>query len=126
MVKPMIDPAARKADYERLRDDLLEIREKIAGIEASADSPDGLVSATVAGRGELSELYLDPRIYRTHDSKALAASIVDTIKDAVAQSQERLFEITRQYLPPAAKLEDTDVHTGPFLHQLDRKIKGEF
>ncbi|QFU91115.1 YbaB/EbfC family nucleoid-associated protein [Amycolatopsis sp. YIM 10] len=126
MVQPTIDPAARKADYERLRDDLLEIRDKIADIEASADSPDGLVSATVVGRGELSELYLDPRIYRTHDSKALAGSIVDTIKDAVARSQEQLFEITRQYLPPAAKLEDTDVHTGPFLHQLDRKIKGEF
>ncbi|AXB43230.1 YbaB/EbfC family nucleoid-associated protein [Amycolatopsis albispora] len=126
MAQPMFDAAARKAGYERLRDDLLEIRDKIAEIEATADSPDGLVSATVAGRGELSEMHLDPRIYRSPDSKALAQSIVDTIRDAVAQSQEQLFEITRQYLPPAAKLEDTDVHTGPFLHQLDRKINGEF
>ncbi|PXY25868.1 hypothetical protein DI005_06895 [Prauserella sp. PE36] len=125
MVRPTIDPAARKADYERLRDDLLRIRQRIADIEATADSPDGLISATVVGRGELSELYLDPRIYRTTDSKALAASIVDTIREAVTQSQEQLFEITKQYLPPNAKFQETDVHTGPFLHQLDRKIKGE-
>jgi DNA-binding protein YbaB len=125
MARPMIDPARRRADYERLRDDLLEVKARIADIEATADSPDGLVSATVVGRGELSELYLDPRIYRTTDSKALARSIVDTIRDAVGQTREQLFEITRRYLPPDAELENTDVHTGPFLHQLDRKIKGE-
>ncbi|QUH03938.1 YbaB/EbfC family nucleoid-associated protein [Saccharopolyspora erythraea] len=121
---PTIDAARRRADYERLRDDLLDIRTRIADIEATADSPDGLVSATVVGRGELSELYLDPRIYRTKDSKALASSIVDTIKDAVEQSREQLFEITRQYLPADAKLEGTDVHTDPFMHQLDKQIEG--
>ncbi len=120
----MIDPAARKAGYQRLHSDLREIRTRIADIEATADSPDGLISATVVGRGELSDLYLDPRIYRSADSKALAESIVDTIKDAVAQSREQLFEITRQYLPPDAKLENTDVHTDPFLHQLDKQIEG--
>ncbi|WP_040406262.1 YbaB/EbfC family nucleoid-associated protein [Amycolatopsis nigrescens] len=124
MRQPMIDPAARKAGYQRLHSDLREIRTRIADIEATADSPDGLISATVVGRGELSDLYLDPRIYRSADSKALAESIVDTIKDAVAQSREQLFEITRQYLPPDAKLENTDVHTDPFLHQLDKQIEG--
>lgn len=121
---PRIDVAGRRAGYERLRDDLLEIRTRIADIEVTADSADGLISATVVGRGELSELYLDPRIYRTPDSKALADSIVDTVKDAVEQSRERLFEITRQYLPPGAKLESTDVHTDPFINQLNEKIEG--
>ncbi|MEU6642741.1 YbaB/EbfC family nucleoid-associated protein [Saccharomonospora sp. NPDC046836] len=125
MRRPMIDAAARKAGYEKLRDDLLEIRTRIADIEATADSPDGLISATVVGRGELAELYLDPRIYRATDSKALAESIVDTIKDAVARSREDLFEITREYLPPNAKLANTDVHTDAFIHQLDKKIEGE-
>ena len=119
----MIDPVKRKADYEKLRDDLLEVRTRIADIEATADSPDGLVSATVVGRGELSELYLDPRIYRTTDSKALASSIMDTIRDAVGQSRRQLFEITRQYLPSDAKFEKTDVHTDPFMYQLDKRIE---
>jgi DNA-binding protein YbaB len=124
MTRPRIDVARRRADYERLRDDLLEVRERIADIEATADSPDGLVSATVVGRGELSELYLDPRIYRTTNSKALAKSIVDTIEDAVKQSREQLFEITRRYLPRDAKFESTDVHTDPFINQLNKKIEG--
>ncbi|MGC7095104.1 YbaB/EbfC family nucleoid-associated protein [Amycolatopsis lurida] len=124
MARPTIDMAARRRDYERLHDDLLDIRRRIADIEATADSSDGLISATVAGRGELSELCLDPRIYRTTDSKALAAAIMDTIKDAVEQSQRQLFEITREYLPPGAKFETTDVHTDPFMHQLDKEIEG--
>ncbi|GAA0522752.1 hypothetical protein GCM10011581_33790 [Saccharopolyspora subtropica] len=121
---PRIDVARRRADYERLRDDLFDIRTRIADIEATAESPDGLIRATVVGRGEVSELHLDPRIYRTTDSQALAASIVDTIRDAVEQSREQLFEITRQYLPPNAKFENTDVHTDPFLHHLNEKIEG--
>ncbi|WP_235999407.1 YbaB/EbfC family nucleoid-associated protein [Qaidamihabitans albus] len=120
----MIDAATPRAGYEELRDDLLEIRARIADIEVTADSPDGLISATVVGRGELSDLYLDPRIYRTKDSKALAKAIVDTISDAVAQSHDELFEITRHYLPPTAKRDSTDVHTDAFLHQLGKKIEG--
>ncbi|PRX47020.1 DNA-binding protein YbaB [Prauserella shujinwangii] len=125
MAGPMIDAATRKAEYERLRDDLLEIRARIADIEVTADSPDGLISATVVGRGELSDLYLNPRIYRTKDSRALARAIVDTIADAVARSHDELFELTRRYLPPTAKRDSTDVHTDAFLHQLGTKIEGE-
>ncbi|EHR61075.1 YbaB/EbfC family nucleoid-associated protein [Saccharomonospora cyanea] len=126
MTRPVVDfTARRRASYEKLRDDLREIRARIDDIEATADSPDGLVSVTVVGRGELGELYLDPRIYRTKDSQALAASIVDTFRDAVEQAREQLFDITREYLPPEATPENTDVHTDPFMHQLDRRIEGE-
>lgn len=124
MRQPLIDAAARKAGYEKLRDDLLEIRTRIADIEETADSPDGLVTATVVGRGELSDLYLDPRIYRTKDSKALAESIVDTIKEAVSKSHDQLFDITREYLPDNADRAGTDVHTDAFMHQLDKRIEG--
>ncbi|UVS79630.1 YbaB/EbfC family nucleoid-associated protein [Actinokineospora sp. UTMC 2448] len=123
MERPRIDAAARRAGHERLRDDLLEIRSRIADITATADSPDGLISATVVGRGELSELRLDPRIYRTADAKALAATIVDTVREAVARSQEELFAVVRQFLPPGAELATSDVHTDPFLHQLDKEIE---
>lgn len=110
-------------DHARLRAELLETRTRIAAIEVTADSPDGLVSVTVAGRGELRELHLDPRIYRAADPKALGASIVDTVRDAVGQSRRQLFEIVRRYLPPGAEYEHTDVHTDPFITQLDKKIE---
>ncbi|WP_158894682.1 YbaB/EbfC family nucleoid-associated protein [Amycolatopsis anabasis] len=124
MAWPTVDVAARKAGYERLRDDLLRIQQRIADIEVTAESPDGLVSATVVKRGELTELRLDPRVYRSPDSKALAKAIVATIQDAVEQAREKLFDITRDYLPSDAKFDETDVDTGPFMHQLDKQIEG--
>lgn len=126
MERPRIDEAARREQYIRLRDDLLEIKSRIADIEVTADSPDGLISATVVGRGELSELRLDPRIYRTADSKALAKSIVDTIGAAVEMAEEELFTITRPFLPPGAEFGGTDAHTDPFMHQLDKRIEGSW
>ncbi|WP_020673934.1 YbaB/EbfC family nucleoid-associated protein [Amycolatopsis nigrescens] len=103
MVWPTVDLAARKAGYERLRDDLLQVRQRIADIEVTAESPDGLISATVVKRGELTELHLDPRVYRHRDSKALAESIVDTVRAAVERAGEALTDITRDYLPADAK-----------------------
>lgn len=124
MELPSIDREASREGYKKLRDDLREVQARIEGIEETADSPDGLVTATVVGRGKLSELHLDPRIYRSADSKALASSIVDTIAQAVLQAEQKLFSITRQYLPDDAKFEETNVHTGPFMHQLDKEIAG--
>ncbi|MCF6421164.1 YbaB/EbfC family nucleoid-associated protein [Amycolatopsis tucumanensis] len=102
MELPSIDHEARRAGYRRLRDDLLEIRSRVADVTATAESPDGLISATVAGRGELTGLRIDPRLYRSPDSTALAASILDTIRDAVDDSREQIAEITREYLPAGA------------------------
>ncbi len=61
---------------------LRTLRDEAAKMSATADSPDGLVRATVNARGELLELELDERIYRTADSVALAATINATIQSA--------------------------------------------
>lgn len=62
-----------------------KLRDVTADIEATADSPDGLISATVNSRGDLVKLELDDRIYRTADSVALAATITATIQAAAAE-----------------------------------------
>lgn len=109
------------AEYEQLAEDVRALQRTIAETRETADSADGMVAATVGGNGELVELWLDPRIYRTPDSAALAATITDTIHQAARQAEERVFAATATFLPDGATPETTDLRLDPFLHQLDRR-----
>jgi hypothetical protein len=86
----------------------------------TADSDDGLITATVDARGELIEVNLDPRIYRAPDSDTLSATIAETIQRAVRQAQGEVFILVRPFLPPGATPATTDLDLDPFLTALDR------
>lgn len=109
------------AEYEQLAEQVRDLRRVIAETRETADSADGMVAATVGGSGELVELWLDPRIYRSPDSAALAATITDTIRQAVRQVEEQVFAAAKKFLPDDATPETTDLKLDPFLHQLDRR-----
>lgn len=109
------------AEYEQLAEEVESLRRTIARTQETADSADGLVSATVGGNGELVELWLDPRIYRAPDSAALATTITETIHQAARQVEERIFAQAARFLPPGARQETTDLALDPFLHSLDRR-----
>ncbi|OXM57333.1 hypothetical protein CFP71_08620 [Amycolatopsis thailandensis] len=112
------------ADYERLTEEVRTLQTRMAEIRATADSDDGLISATVGGGGELIELWLDPRVYRTQDSGALAESITETIRQAARISQEEGLTIAASLLPPESTPDDTDLRFGPLLHRIDRRDGG--
>ncbi|MCT2586302.1 YbaB/EbfC family nucleoid-associated protein [Actinophytocola gossypii] len=78
------------AIVDRVLDEIGAAKRAIAEVEASADSPDGLVTATVNGGGELVELELDPRIYREHDTRALATRIRAAVGEAHALAGQRV------------------------------------
>jgi len=88
-----------QVQYEKLRRDLASLRHSMEEVSETAFSGDGLVAATIGARGELKELVLDPRIYRTTDAKALAASIAGAIRDATAAVTARMVELTAPLLP---------------------------
>lgn len=113
------------ADYTKLASDVREMQRKLAETRASAESPDGFIRVTVGGRGELLELELNPRIYRSIDSVALAADIKDTIQAAVESARLTAFELNRPFLPHDAQVSNIDLDFDPFLHQLDRQRKGQ-
>jgi DNA-binding protein YbaB len=94
------DPDLR---YEQLREDLLTLRRDMAELAETAYSPDGLVVATVGAQGALKELVLDPRIYRTTDSVALAETIVATIRDAATAATARMYELSNALLPESLR-----------------------
>lgn len=123
MDRAWCSPGELTLDYEKIKDDLLTVQRKLAAVEASAESGNGLISASVDGRGELLELRLDPRIYRDTDSAALAKAITATIREAVTQAHDQVFELTRHILSPGKTREDTDLGFDRVLHGLDRRLE---
>lgn len=73
---------------EDLNRETRRIRITMEGSTGTAESADGLVEATVGVYGELVELVLDSRIYRTPDAEALAAQIRTAINEAHSKAQD--------------------------------------
>ncbi len=115
----------RYDDYRRLAGELRAAQERIAKLRATAESGDGLIGATVGGYGELVELRLDPRVYRTPDSAELARSIKDTIHRAAERAQEQCAALVAGHLTAGPEPGPAELRFGPALHVLDRQIAGE-
>src|SRR2546421_12611798 len=90
----------------------------LAEITETAESEDGLISVTVGSRGELVELWLDPRIYRNPDS--LAEEILTVYGAAREAVERRAFEVSAPLLPAGADPVETDLAFDPVLRELDR------
>ncbi len=117
------DLARVLATCEELADGMRDLRGRLADVRATADSADGLVSATVGGRGELVDLTIDPRVYRDPDSTRLSESILDTVRCAVEQARETVFDLAKPLLPRNATPDGTDLDFDPALRQLDRVLR---
>ena len=86
-----------------------DLRQSLAGIEETrarlvkvtgvAWSDDRLIKAVVGPRGQVIDLEIDPRIYRSPNSQQLAMTIVATIKAAVADAAAKTQEIVASALP---------------------------
>ncbi|MFF0147915.1 YbaB/EbfC DNA-binding family protein [Amycolatopsis sulphurea] len=79
--------------YREFASALRGFRKTLTGIEATADSPGGLVRATTDAHGRLLELELDRRIYRATDSRALAATIAMTVHAAAEAARAEIERI---------------------------------
>ncbi|MFI7120812.1 YbaB/EbfC family nucleoid-associated protein [Amycolatopsis sp. NPDC049868] len=120
----MGDHADRKAGYARTEKGLREQQRRMAEIRATAESDDELISATVGGYGELVELRLDPRVFRTPDSTGLAQAITKTVQRAAELAHEEGFGVISDLFPAGVTAEEADLRLGPVLHELDRRIAG--
>ncbi|WP_255632398.1 YbaB/EbfC family nucleoid-associated protein [Amycolatopsis sp. TNS106] len=116
--------ADRKAGYLRTEQGLREQQRRMAEIRATAESDDGLIGATVGGYGELMELRLDPRVFRTPDSTGLAREITKTVHRAAELAHEEGFALVSELFPAGTTAAEADLRLGPALHELDRRIAG--
>lgn len=87
------------AELNKSLDNAAQTRQQIAEITGIAWSEDRLIKAVVGPRGQLIELDIDPRIYRTPNSKALSASILATVRAAVEDANRKTREILRRSVP---------------------------
>lgn len=112
-------------EYRQMAADIRAAQSRMAEVRAEASSDDDLIAAVANGSGELVELRLDSRIYRTPDSARLAADITAVVHQAAELARQETFSILSAFLPPGARPETADLHTDPMLHELDRRIAGE-
>jgi DNA-binding protein YbaB len=78
---PVLGSPVDLAAYRRA---VVELRARVADIEGTAESDDGLIIATTNGYGRLRDLRLDERTYRVTNSGRFAADIVATVRAAAA------------------------------------------
>jgi DNA-binding protein YbaB len=76
-----------------------ELQQRSRAITGEAWSDDGYVRALVGPRGQLLELELDPRVFRKPDSKALAALIVATQRNATHDALAKVDQLVQESLP---------------------------
>ena len=87
------------SDLRRTVGSVNETHKKMAQITAVAWSDDRLIKATVGPRGQLVDLEIDPRIYRQPNSKALAATILATVRKACDEAMAKTQEIVKAAMP---------------------------
>jgi DNA-binding protein YbaB len=86
--------------YEQLRAHLDELPQRLASMQVSEASPDGLVQATVGPRGQLIDLRIDHERYRQVDADDLARAIVTTVRSAAERTAGEIEALLTGYLPP--------------------------
>lgn len=86
-------------DMQHALENAAQTRQKILEITGTAWSDDRMVKAVVGPRGQLVELEIDPRVYRTPNSKALAATILSTVRAAVEDVNKQTREIMDKVMP---------------------------
>jgi DNA-binding protein YbaB len=114
-------------DLRRATARLPDLQQRMLAVTGVAWSTDRMIKAVVGPRGHLLELEIDPRLLRRPDSKALAASIVATVKAAVEDAGEQSRALLEESLPAdlrANRFGDTDLTRFVGRHDEDVRVTG--
>src|SRR5689334_7996979 len=87
------------AQFERMRSGMGDLQQQIKAVKATVSSDDGLVTVTVGPRGQVTKVEFDPRIYRRPDSKALSATVTETIRRASEKAMAEVEKLLQPYVP---------------------------
>jgi DNA-binding protein YbaB len=80
-------------DLRKAMDGLEATQRKLFKVTGVAWSSDRTVKVVVGPRGQLVDLEIDPRVYRKPNSKALSATILATVREAVEDASRQTMEI---------------------------------
>ena len=86
-------------DYDRLRKNLAEARDRMRTMKGSAASSDGSVRVVVDFRARVTGLEIEPRAYRRYSPTQLAEEIRRLIDQAAAQVTVEMAGVMAPFLP---------------------------
>ncbi|MBO4208941.1 YbaB/EbfC family nucleoid-associated protein [Micromonospora echinofusca] len=86
-------------DLSQSLENAAQTRQQVLEVTGTAWSDDRMIKAVVGPRGQLVDLDIDPRVYRTPNSKALSAAILSTVRAAVEDAGRQTREILERTLP---------------------------
>ncbi|MGV8839752.1 MAG: YbaB/EbfC family nucleoid-associated protein [Bauldia sp.] len=94
---------------KQLQSKMQEVQEKIAALEVSGASGGGLVSVTLAGKGDMKSLRIDPSLLKADEAEIVEDLIVAAHNDARQKLENRTAEMAQELtgglsLPPGMKL----------------------
>ncbi|WP_245374052.1 YbaB/EbfC family nucleoid-associated protein [Crossiella equi] len=81
-----------------MQQQLMTAQQELAEAEVRGTAGGGLVTATVAGTGELKALEIDPKVVDPEDTETLADLVVAAVRDA----NRAVAELTAQKMGPLA------------------------
>ncbi|BCJ67306.1 YbaB/EbfC family nucleoid-associated protein [Polymorphospora rubra] len=87
------------AEYERQRDSVKELQERMSRVKASATSPRREVTVTVGQNGVLTDISFPTGAYRRMPPAELQATIMQTFAEAKEQVMEQAAELLAPLLP---------------------------
>lgn len=112
-------------EFNRLRSGADDLQRRLKEVKATARSKDGYVKATVGPRGQLTNIELDPRLYRNPDSHALAASILETVQKATEDALGQVEELCKPLLPTEEVRAHLNYDFDGMFRRMDRELLEE-
>ncbi|GAA4599529.1 DNA-binding protein YbaB [Actinoplanes octamycinicus] len=114
------------SDLRKATTQLPDLQKRMLEVTGTAWSPDRMIKAVVGPRGHLLELDIDPRVLRQPNSKALSASIVQTVRAAIEDAGRQSTELMNDSLPgDLRRMGGTDMRTFVGSHDADVRIRPE-
>lgn len=77
---------------QKMQEQLMSAQEELANAEATGSAGGGLVTAIVAGSGELKSLTIDPKVVDPEDVETLADLVVAAVHHATTTAQQKAAE----------------------------------
>jgi DNA-binding protein YbaB len=88
-----------QGSYERVRDGLAQLQQRMTSLQVTAASADDRVRATVDARGQLVRLRLLPRVMRELSHEELEQLILATVRTAAVQASDQVAELMTEFSP---------------------------
>jgi DNA-binding YbaB/EbfC family protein len=73
---------------QKMQQQMVAAQNELAGAEVTGSAGGGLVTATVAGTGELKSLVIDPKVVDPDDTETLADLVVAAVRAANESAQQ--------------------------------------